>query len=172
MDLDKILEFRIVCAVLPGNKFNENILQIVKKIKDKKVCYVTLSKGADISLEILKKNKIDVRNFFFIDCVSKTIVNPKSIPNCQFISSPNALTELALAINQCIDSGFSVVLVDSLSTFMIYHNAEEINHFFHNLCNKIRLERDRNLILTISSKDQDSDVFKKIEILVDKVIGE
>lgn len=164
-----LLESKVVCVILPGEGFNEKIIGLVKKIKDKKVCYVALNKGADIIIESFGKNKIDLKNFFFIDCVSRTIINPKKIDNCQFVSSPNALTELSLAIGKCIDSSFSVILVDSLSTFMIYHNAEEISHFFHNLSNKVRAE-EKNLILTLSNKDKNSEVFKKIEIIVDKVI--
>jgi len=34
----------------------------------------------------------------------------------------------------------------------------------------IRTKKDENLILTISDRDKNSEVFKKIEILVDKVI--
>lgn len=170
MGIDKILNSKVVCVILPGNKFNEKIIELLKKIEDKKVCYVTLNKGADVFIESFKKNKINSENFFFIDCVSKTIVVPKPIANCQFISSPNALTEISLAIDKCVDSGFSTILVDSLSTFMIYHNANAINHFFHNLSNKTRTEKDNNLILTISSKDKDSEVFKKIELIVDEVI--
>jgi archaellum biogenesis ATPase FlaH len=170
MDLDKILKSKVSCIIIPGDKFNEELIKLLKKVKNKKVCYVTLNKGADVLIESLNKNKINPKNFFFIDCVSKTIVQPKPIENCQFISSPNALTELSLAIDKSIDSGFSIVLVDSLSTFMIYHNAEMIIQFFHNLANKIRSEDGNILILTISDKDKDSEVFKKMEIIVDKII--
>jgi hypothetical protein len=170
MDLDKILESKVACIVLPGDKFNEEIIKILKKIKNKKICYVTLNKGADVLLESLNKNKINQKNFFFIDCVSKTIIQPKERENCQFISSPNALIEISLTINKCIDSGFPLVIVDSLSTFMIYHDSETIIHFFHSLSNKIRNEEGKILILTISNKDKDSEVFKKMEIIVDKII--
>ncbi len=170
MDFSKILNSKILCVVIQGDKFNQRVLEIAKKIKDKKVCYVTLNKGADVLLESFKKNKINPKNFFFIDGVSRTIIIPKPIQNCQFISSPNALTEMSLAINNCINRGFNIVLIDSLSTFMIYHNADAINQFFHNLSNKIRTEKDKNLILTLSNKDKNSEVFKKIEIIVDKVI--
>lgn len=170
MDANEIFESKVVCIVSPGDKFNENIIKIVKVIKNKRVCYVTLNKGADALLEYFKKNKIKSENFFFIDCVSKTITSPKSKSNCVFVSSPNALTELSLAITKCIDSDFSVILIDSLSTFMIYHKAETMNHFFHNLSNKIRTKEGENLILILSNKDKNSEVFKKIELLVDKVV--
>jgi len=170
MDSNKILESKVACIILPGNNFNKELLKIVEKIKNKKVVYVTLNKGVDVVIESLKKNKINTKNFFFVDCVSKTIIQPKPMKNCQFISSPNALTELSLAIDKCINSGFSVILIDSLSTFMVYHQPNIIIHFFHNLSNKIRNEEEENLILTISNKDKDSEVFKKMEIIVDKIM--
>ncbi len=170
MGLDKIFDSKVVCVIIPGDKFNKKIIEIVKKVKNEKICYVTLNKGVDILIESFKKNKINTKNFFFIDGVSKTIFSPKPVEYCNFISSPNALTEISLAIEKCLDSGFSTVFVDSLSIFMIYHNAEVINHFFHNLSNKIRSENNKKLILILSDKDKDSEVFKKIEVIVDKVI--
>jgi len=63
-----------------------------------------------------------------------------------------------------------VIIVDSLSTFMIYHKPNEISRFFHCLANKIRDMEGKGLILTISSRDKNSDVFNKIELLADNVV--
>ncbi len=46
---------RVICILLSGEKFNEGIIKLVPKFKNKKVCYVTLNKGADVLKEAFKK---------------------------------------------------------------------------------------------------------------------
>jgi archaellum biogenesis ATPase FlaH len=170
MNFNKILKFKVTCIVIYGGEFNETIIEIIRNIQDKKICYITLNKGIDALLSSFEENKINIKNISILDCVSETVFSPKPEPNCTFISSPKALTELSLAINNCINSNSSIILIDSLSTLMIYHDAETINKFVHNLSNRARTGKDKHLIIFISDKDKNSEVFKKIEIIVDKVI--
>ncbi len=95
---------------------------------------------------------------------------PKSQKDVEFVSSPSALTEISLAITKCIGQGYLLVIIDSLSTFMIYHKPEILNRFLHSLSNKIR-EAEGELILTTSIEDKNSDVFRKVSVLMDKTLS-
>jgi hypothetical protein len=54
---------------------------------------------------------------------------------------------------------------------MIYHPPDVINHFLHTLANQIRSESGETLLLTLSSKEKNSEVYKKLETIVDKVVN-
>jgi|TARA_B100002003_G_C13924453_1_gene449367 hypothetical protein len=55
----------------------KDILSLIKKVKNKKICYVTLNKTADSLKNSFKKNKIDVNNFYFIDGITMGLKKPK-----------------------------------------------------------------------------------------------
>ncbi|MBT3324190.1 hypothetical protein HN681_02485 [archaeon] len=89
---------------------------------------------------------------------------------CVYISSPNAITELSLALNKVVDSkSVDIILIDSLSSLLVYHKPNILMKFVMHLINKIR---DSTIILFLVSSDHEkkSELFKKIEPLVDNVI--
>ena len=170
MDLIKeIFQTKIILLVVPGDTYNSSLLKFIKKIDKRKICYVTINKGYTGLIEIFKKNHINFKNFTYVDCVTKTITDPKKVPNCVFVPSPNDLTEISLAITKFIYTYSSVILIDSLSTLLVYHQPKKLTSFIHSIVNRIR-ESEAILILTISSRDIKTELFKQVEVLVDEVI--
>ena len=161
---------KVILLVVPADTYNQSLLKFVKKIDKNKICYVSINKGHSALVEAFKSKKINLKNLFFIDCVTKTIFEPKEEHNCVFISSPKAITELSLALNKLMDASFPSILVDSLSTLMIYHKSKTITKFIHHLINEARVNSDIYLTLTISDKDRNTELYSKIEVLVDEVI--
>jgi len=160
----------VTLVVVPNNNYNSSVLNFVKKLDKKSFGYVSVNKGYSALIESFKNKKINLKNFFFVDCVTKTITEPKKVDNCIYVSSPKALTELSLATTKLIMAGFDGVILDSLSTMLIYHKPKEISRFVHSIINKTRENTNLHLILTLSSKDQDSELFKEVEVFVDQVV--
>ncbi|MDD5133012.1 MAG: ATPase domain-containing protein [Candidatus Nanoarchaeia archaeon] len=158
----------ILIVVVPEN-YHKSIIEISKELQDEKTCYVTINKGFEALIDDFKKNKINSENFIVIDCVTKTIVNTKPEKNCIFISSPNALTELSLAIGKNINNGALHFIIDSLSNMLIYYDNETISKFVQDLIQKVR-KKNKTLVLIISSKDKKSKLFDEIETLVDNTM--
>jgi len=167
---DKGLHAKTILLVLPGGIFNKCIFNALKELSSKKIGYVTINKEAGTIIDQLKMNKMEHKDFFFLDCVTKTISAIKDEPQIKYISSPNALTEISLGIKNCVDIGCEYVIIDSLSTLMIYHKSDVLSRFLHNLISKFRTKPDVRLLLTISEDDRNSDLFKKVELLVDEII--
>ncbi len=170
MDLIKeIFQTKVILLVVPGDTYNNSLLKFIKKIDKRKICYITINKTYTGLIEVFKKNHINFKNFTYVDCVTKTITDPKKIPNCVFVPSPNDLTEISLAITKFIYSYSSVILIDSLSTLLVYHKPKKLTSFIHSIANRIR-ESEAILILTISSRDIKTELFKEVEVLVDEVV--
>jgi hypothetical protein len=167
---EKKLNKEVILVSINSEKYNDILFKLVKQIKNKKVCFLTTNKGYNALIEIFKNKKINEKNFYFIDCVTKAVTSTKKEKNCTFLSSPQAIDELALECSKAIANGFDIVLVDSLSTLMIYHPDKNLTHLVHNLINQTKEKNKTRLILTISNKDEKSYLFEKVSLMSDEVI--
>lgn len=168
---EKISEKDVVLVSIDSKKYNDLLIGLLGEIKNKKVCMVTTNKGYHALVEMLRKKKISEKNFYFIDCVTKAITTPKPEKNCTFLSSPQAINEIALAVSNAIKNGFDFMVIDSLSTLLVYHSDKDLTHFIHNIINKVKDRNKAKLIMTISEKDEGTYLFSKISVMSDCVIN-
>lgn len=147
--------------------YNEGIIKILKENKEP-ICYVTVSKGVDALVEMFKNEKLDLKKIFFVDCITKTIITPKEQDNAMFVSSPDALTDISMAITKSYEN-VSAVLIDSISTLSFYHDNNMLLRFVNNIINKSRI-KSKNMYFVVSGKDKDTALSKELSVLVDKVI--
>ncbi len=166
----KVLDSKVTLLVVPGEKYHQAILHFLKKISSRKICYVTTNKGYSALVEDFTKKKLHLSHFFFLDCVTKTILEPRKEKNCWYLSSPRALTEISLAITKLMNFS-EIIFFDSISPLLIYNNPEALRQFVHHLANQTRMNRELYLVLVISDKDKKTDLFRQIEPLVDKVLN-
>ena len=96
-------------------------------------------------------------NIHVIDCISAKAGVPKSQENVTFVSSPNALTEISIAVKRQINKKIDFVVFSSLSTMLIYEKPQIILRFFHSLLTSIRNNNTGGLVLT--NKNETSKVF-------------
>ena len=52
---NELEENKTVLLLMPSTEYNEDIVDTVKQLSEKKVCYITLNKTYDSLLEIFKK---------------------------------------------------------------------------------------------------------------------
>ena len=88
--------------------------------------YVSLNRTQKSTEEILEKHGIDTAKLFFIDCVT-TEKTKKHVLHI----SPNQLDLLSTAIKSFINEieGEKFLIVDALSTLLIYNNENEVVKF-------------------------------------------
>ena len=171
--LQKIVnEGELSVLVISNNTYMKKIGDIAKHLGKnyKAICYVSLNKMYDALDSSLKKQKIDTSRFLYIDGVTKSVKkNVGKEKNCIYISTPQALTELSIAINKVIGSGqFDALLFDSLSTLLIYNKAESVCKFIHTFTNKVRAQ-NMTAIFTALSSDTETSVLKELGMYVDAV---
>jgi hypothetical protein len=154
---------------LPLNKHANGIANFIKKLDKKKLCYLSLNTGYGALINFLNKKNIKTKNILFIDCVTKTIATPPKDQNCIYLTSPNALTQISLAIKRALKSEINVILIDSLSTLLVYHNQNTLTKFVHDLVHKVKETEGISLVFTISQKDENTTLFKNTSMVADKV---
>ena len=75
--------------------------------------------------------------------------SPPTMNNCIFVSSPNALTELRLAIKSLyLEKICEIVIVDDVSSMREYNDLGELTQFLNNII-LIARENNKKLVLII-----------------------
>jgi len=170
--LEEIKESQILVLVIPDKQYTDRLQGIVKELSNnyQSICYVSLNRPYRTLKKNFEENRIDIGKFFFIDAITKTAEIPTPTENCEFISSPNALTELSLAISNSLErKKFDYILFDSLSTLLVYESDIVVTQFVHFLMAKIRVVGCR-AIFTCLKQDLDSVLLKDINMFADRVI--
>ncbi len=165
---------QIILYVLNPEEYFKHVIAIFKKETDKhNVVYVTTNKPYTNVQRSFEQAGVNLSNVFFIDCISKEVLGEElhdEPDNCLFVESPKSLTALSIAIHESVKhlQGEKTLFLDSLSTLLIYNDANTIGRFSNFLVNKMRSYGVQTIILSLES-DVGKDVIKQIESFVDEV---
>ena len=119
MELEQELKSKqITLVVMPKDMYHTAIIKVITAV-DKvsgKICYVTLNKPYKALIQDLKNNSMNPDKYFFIDALTATVTTPEASPNCEFVQSPSALTEISMAFTKATtDKKCDNVIFDSIS---------------------------------------------------------
>ena len=171
MDIKKELsKSQVMLVIVPASGYDKVVIKHLKALSSKPVCYVSLSKTYESLKESFKMNKIKTGNVVVIDAISKSIRKmPDQTDGCYYVSSPNSLTELEIAVLKVLRHGFEYLIFDSLSTMMFYQKNAPVAKFVAALSNNARQNNAKALFYTVKSAEQ-SQMVSDVGTLVDKVI--
>lgn len=145
-------------------KLQDKINTTVKSFKNTLGIYVSLNKTQKSTEEILKKQKIDTKKLFFIDCVT----TEKTRDDVLHIG-PNQLDLLSTAINAFIKDikGEKYLIIDALSTLLIYNNENDVAKFTKEITEYAA--RNNVKVIAFSPKTKGEELLNKIYNFFDKV---
>lgn len=174
-EINKLPENFIVAFVTDSEnyeKINLHILDILLKNKNSGG-YITVNRPYKNIIDMLKKNKIDHKNIFFIDCITKSAGgNVSKEKNCVFIDSPDNLTELSIEIHNYIKKTKNekkFLLIDSLSTLSIHNNPLTLLRFIHYITGKMRIFNLNGVMMSLN-EETDHKIISELSQLCDKII--
>lgn len=133
----------------------------------KKVCYVSIDKSYSVLSEKFKKENIDCNNWFFIDCISSTLMVDQ-IPSkqCKYLTSPKALTDLSWEIIQRLNSS-DLIILDNVSSLLVYNDNVSVLSFLNSLMSKVRQSKSRAIYLL--SHDTNREVMEDLSLFADSL---
>jgi len=137
--------------VVPVSQLLQKIVDIVGVVGDV-IIYVSLNKNAEEMREIFMKSKKTVSNLFFIDCVSREGKSPDVLH-----IAPNELDKLDYAIRSFKDeiAGKKLIVLDALSTLLIYNNENKVAAFVNKVVNYAQVEDVSVLAFTPETKEEE-----------------
>lgn len=133
-------------------------------INENAIINVTTRETATHILEWFKENNLNLSldNIGIIDCVSSEVVKNENI---KIASSPVDLTKIGLKINQFLDEFFikkkmqkNQVQVNSLSTFLMCSNTQNVSGFLHVITKRIKSTGALGIYLIDGSMHDDQEI--------------
>jgi len=133
------------------------ILEVVlSKLKSECIC-TTINRSADNLAAILENKNIDIKNIYFIDCLSKTAGIEKPMDRCEYASHPESLEEINMYINEYIDElhgNNKFLFFDSISTLLIYNDSKTVLQFINFLAHRARAFNTKGVFM-LTKKELD-----------------
>jgi len=122
------------------------VLKSIQKLcqEGKTGIVISLSEPQIILKKELVKNSVDTSGLIFIDGVTVSAMGkPGTEENCFYVNKSSDLTGLGIAITKAMalieNKENMVIILDSVSTLLIYNDPNLIIRFLHMLVNKVRL---------------------------------
>jgi KaiC/GvpD/RAD55 family RecA-like ATPase len=148
---------KIVLFIVNPKKYHSvhaKILKGIIGIRKFSGIYITVNKPYDALVKYLKENKISLNNIFFIDAISKSVSEEiKLTENCLFIPSPSHLTDLGIALTQALEGmkerKNKFLILDSISTLLIYNDFDTVAKFVHFIVSRLRVFGLVGLIISV-----------------------
>lgn len=163
----------LTLIIIPNKGYQESTMRITKRLSEvhDRICYVSLNERYEALTKGMKKEKVPVSKFFIVDAITRnTKACKKADDNCVFVSSPNSLMELSLAITDAIKShGAQALMFDSISTLLIYESAGVSTKFMHSLIGRIK-EFGAECVLTALDGDKESETVRDLGMFVNETI--
>ncbi len=133
----------VVLLVTSTPQYDLIITNLVKNFQKKGFIgiFVTLNKSGEDLVGLLQKNGIDCGGLFIIDEISKRSAKPLQEQNISFVYSPQNLTEIEALITdyaEDLPEGRGFLIIDSLSTLLVYNAEKTVEKFVHTLGEKMR----------------------------------
>ena len=164
---------KLSLLIISSEEYLKSIAVILKYAtrKYQKILYISLNELYGNLTRNLDNNGISLKKFYFIDAITRTAqTNIDETDNCTFVTSPNSLVELSLAITQKIDEMEpDLIIFDSLSTLFIYENDAIAVKFTHSLIGKMKAA-GCDSILTALEGDAGRKAIKDLGMFVDEFL--
>jgi archaellum biogenesis ATPase FlaH len=151
-------------------KLEEASIELLSRIKNKgfKLIYVTSSlpfKSIQEKLDVAK-----IEDYFIIDSVTAPVIqDPNAYKNCIFIRSPGDLTEISINLENLMKrGGENFVVIDSITSFLIYNSENEILRFIHFTSSIAREKKSKLVFIVIENKGISDAFLDKIRSFIDE----
>lgn len=151
-------------------KLEKAAIELLSRIKSKgfKLIYVTSSLPFKSIEEKLELAKVD--DYFIIDSVTAPVIQD-SIPDskCIFIKSPGDLTEISINLEGLIKKERETfVVIDSITSFLIYNSESEILRFIHFTSSVARERKSKLVFIVIENNGISKNFLDKIRSFIDE----
>jgi hypothetical protein len=142
--------------LLADSKIYSEVRQAaIRRLSGTEGIYVTLNSPY---VAFRKVKGIDYRKVHFIDLISKmTDSKMPATKSVSYLESATDLTELVLLLEKKL-KGFSkgaFIIVDSVSTMLVYNNAREVEKLIHVLVRRAEASGARLVLLMVKSKEHE-----------------
>ncbi|MCX6775981.1 MAG: hypothetical protein NT130_03985 [Candidatus Micrarchaeota archaeon] len=146
-------------------------------VTNKNMCgtYITFNRPYSTLKKTIEDQGLDLSRLFFIDLITESAGGKAERCNnyrCFYVSSPKNLTELSILIEQAmlrLSGEKRFVFIDSISTMLVYNDADTVLRFMHSLTGKMRLLGITGIVFLLE-KESDEKFLAQVSQFCDTVV--
>jgi hypothetical protein len=148
---------RIILALSPSRTYRENTIHLIQEIQKSsslRVIIICVNQPAAFLRDFYTKNGIDIGRIFFIDAITHyaTGTSPAPLENCRFVSKPNDLTAMGIAVTTTLkkfEGEKTVIFLDSVNAMLIHTSSVDLSKFIHFIISKLRILNIAGILLAV-----------------------
>jgi len=168
---------RIILALSPSRTYRENTIRMMQEIQkdpDLRVIVICVNQPAAFLSDYYKKNGIDTNRIFFIDAITQyaTGTAPAPLDNCRFVSKPNDLTSMGIAVTTILkqfEGQKTVIFLDSVNAMLIHSSSADLTKFIHFIISKLRILSIAGILLAVE-KGLDPVLLSQLSTFADDLV--
>jgi len=166
------LDKPIVLTLIDPMRYQEAVFAVVKYFvsKSQQGVYVTLNKPFSVLTKNFEKAGIPSESLFFVDGITNVPAVEEGTDHACLgsgIDLSNLCIGISRAVSKLKDDKF--LLLDSLSTLLIYNDSKAVSKFAHLLTEKMRRWDTQGSLLTVEM-NAEKDVVSQLAPFCDKVV--
>lgn len=155
----KVNENEIVLFVVPSaleHDLTEEMVTHFTRAENALCVYVTVAKPSQTVDRAFTEAGAKTENIFYIDCATAlTGVSVKRAGNVVYLK-PSDLTDITISLDDVVDElppdREGILMFDTLSTLMVYNEADTVSRFAHALMANIRQWPIKAVVFTIDEE--------------------
>jgi hypothetical protein len=147
---------RIILALSPSRTYRDNTLQMIKEIQkgNMRIIVICVNQPAAFLMDFYRRNGIDTGRVFFIDAITQyaTGAVAECPDNCKFVSKPNDLTAMGMAVTTILkkfEQEKAVIFLDSVNAMLIHSSSADLSKFIHFVISKLRIMNIAGILLAV-----------------------
>ncbi len=165
-------------VIVDPERFHEASMELVKHLSQEKNLpgiYIAGNQGYEALTRHFQKNQVDTQRITFIDCVTEKPAGEGSSPsvNPVLVGSLEQLTELEIELQKALKRHADknhFVLLDSITTFLVYHDEKTLQKFVHALSALVRANPKSSALFMAVSGDEAKNLLTTMAQFCDKTI--
>jgi hypothetical protein len=159
--LDQLASRKTVFVSVNSTKQMELITRMLETVVGKKGMggvYIAFTKPYDEITAALTKAQVSQEDIYFIDCISMMAgkVNEGKGERVTYVENPSSLEEISMHLDKSlleVKAKEKFILLDSLSSFLIYNNDKSVKEFIHYFINKSRIDNLMCVIVNMEGEE-------------------
>jgi KaiC/GvpD/RAD55 family RecA-like ATPase len=162
----------IVLTLIDPMRYQEATIDILSYFAKKlpRGIYVTLNKPFSVLMKNFENAGVPVGSLFFVDGITN-VPSLEEGKDHACLGSGIDLSNLCIGISKAVNmfEGEKFLLLDSLSTLLIYNDPKSVSKFAHLLTEKMRRWNTSGSLLTVEM-NAEKDVVSQLAPFCDKVV--
>ncbi len=147
---------QLFLVLSPPDRLREQNLALTGELLDAgyRVCVITTNYPYRVLSRLYESAGLDLERIAFIDAITPYALGsmPPADARCRYVEAPTDLTAIGIGVTEVLRAHPhepTCILIDSVSTMLIYLSSTSLSKFIHFVANRLRLLDHSGIFLAV-----------------------